>query len=177
VPEYWEVFGRPVTSVGRNPLVLSGVVLAGANQHWSENNVGADSILTAEEVAGLDLRDTDLVVLSACETALGRVAGGEGVFGLQRAFALSGARTVLASLWQVDDRSTEVLMTEFYWNLWHKNLGKLEALREAQLTMLRYDPEKQAIRPRGVYSPDGAEAPGLGDPYYWAAFTLSGDWR
>src|SRR5439155_3692898 len=89
-------------------------------------------ILTAEEVAGLDLRGTELVVLSACDTGLGKEAGGEGVLGLQRAFQGAGARALAASLWKVDDAATSVLMEEFYANLWRKKLPRLEALRQAQ---------------------------------------------
>src|SRR5205085_5181669 len=88
------------TLTGRNPLVLSGLVLAGAN---ADGRQAADGILTAEEIADLDLSGTELAVLSACETGLGKVAGGEGVFGLQRAFGLAGTRATVASLWQVDD--------------------------------------------------------------------------
>lgn len=85
------------------------------------------------------------------------MAGGEGVFGLQRALHEAGCRTTIASLWKVDDDATRFLMTEFYTNLWQKKLPKLEALRQAQL----------ATRKQPKWS----------DPYYWAAFTLSGDWR
>jgi CHAT domain-containing protein len=147
----FEMTGRRSTVTGRNPLILSGVVLAGANVPQQTNEwgapVGDDGILTAEEVVGLDLAGTELVVLSACETGLGDVAGGEGVFGLQRAFGLAGARSVIASLWKVDDAATEALMVEFYRNLWEKKLGKLEALRQAQLAMIRgYDPQQGRLR-------------------------------
>jgi CHAT domain-containing protein len=178
----------------RNPLILSGVVLAGANLPPKTDELGLptgeDGILTAEEVVNLDLRNTELVVLSACETGLGKVAGGEGVFGLQRAFALAGARTTIASLWKVDDAATQALMTEFYKNLWEKKLGKLEALRRAQLAMIYgYQPttgklragfvqsrvDEQALEEarRRLASAKGKPLP----PFYWAAFTLSGDWR
>jgi CHAT domain-containing protein len=139
-------------------------------------------------------------VLSACDTGRGQVAGGEGVLGLQRAFQLAGARSVVASLWKVPDEATQVLMAEFYKNLWEKKRPKLEALRQAQLTLLRdYRPGANTGRsglvkigvepvealpekkPAGGDPSGGrASAPGAGDrlpPFYWAAFVLSGDWR
>ena len=126
------------------PLLHSGVALAGAARKTEDAGPGArgslpdreDGILTAEEVQSLDLRGTDLVVLSACETGLGRAEYGQGVMGLQRAFQAAGARAVVASLWKVDDAATTVLMEQFYTNLWSKKLPKLEALRQAQLTVL-----------------------------------------
>jgi CHAT domain-containing protein/tetratricopeptide (TPR) repeat protein len=182
------------TVAGRNPLLLCGVVLAGANRPPRTDDqgrpTGDDGIFTAEEVACLDLADTELVVLSACQTGLGDVAGGEGVFGLQRAFHLAGARSTIASLWHVDDQATQALMVEFYRNLWERKLSKVEALRQAQLTMrARYDPSRRRLeRGREVDRPgrpQPAEPPGVTTPtpsrqlapYYWAAFTLSGDWR
>jgi CHAT domain-containing protein len=171
----------------RNPLVLSGLVLAGANLPAptdAEALLHSDGgILTAEAIAGLPLDGLELAVLSACETGLGEVAGGEGVFGLQRAFHLAGARTVVASLWKVDDRATQILMAEFYRNLWEKKRSKLEALRQAQLTLLhRFD--RQTGKLRGLdeieVSPKPAnpkETSAGAPPLYWAAFVLSGDWR
>jgi CHAT domain-containing protein/Flp pilus assembly protein TadD len=148
------------TPGARNPLVLSGLVLAGANQPSAGNaegmSTGDGSILTAEMIASLPLEHLELVVLSACETGLGEVAGGEGVYGLQRAFHMAGAQTTVASLWQVDDDITQELLTRFFENLWHKGMGRLEALRQAQL----------AVR-RG----EGNRA----HPRYWAAWVLSGD--
>jgi CHAT domain-containing protein len=155
---------------GYHPGLLSGLALAGANKPDAED----DGILTAEEVSTLDLTGVDLAVLSACETGLGQAAGGEGLLGLQRAFQAAGARTVVASLWKVDDVATRDLMERFYDNLWNKDLGKLAALREAQLWMLR------DRGPRGLKLPDGDEPPPDSKrlpPYYWAAFVLSGDWR
>ena len=114
---------------------------------------------------------------------------GEGLISLQRAFQLAGARSTLTSLWKVEDRATQTLMVEFYNNLWEKKLGKLEALRQAQLTMLReYDPTTGKLRGPGAVTPvDPAElaqarqttAKGRKPlpPFYWAAFVLSGDWR
>ena len=185
------VTARQAKATVRNPLVLSGIVLAGANLPRKTDGLGLptgdNGIMTAEEIVGLDLRGTELVVLSACKTGLGRVAGGEGVMGLARAFHLAGARSVVASLWQVDDRATQALMVEFYKNLWEKKLSKLESLRQAQLTMLReYDPKDGRLRSAGAISevdPEKltkAKEAGGGhsvSPFYWAAFVLSGDWR
>ena len=152
--------------VGRNPGLLSGVVFAGVN---NPDKPREDAILTALEAGELDLGRTELVVLSACNTGLGKVAGGEGVLGLQRAFQVAGARTTVASLWQVPDKDTHELMREFYQRLWDskKPMSRAEALRQAQLWML--DPVN-----RGVNRPkDDGPLP----PHYWAAFVLSGDWR
>src|SRR5205814_5061847 len=103
--------GERVAPGARNPLVLSGLVLAGANLPPRPDSLGIaqgdGGILTAEAVASLPLVNLELAVLSACETGLGEVAGGEGVFGLQRAFHLAGARTVIASLWKIDDTATQ----------------------------------------------------------------------
>jgi CHAT domain-containing protein len=156
------------------PGLLSGVVLAGANRPPESGH--DDGILTALEVEQLDLSNVELAVLSACETGLGKTAGGEGVLGLQRAFQIAGARTTVTSLWKVDDAATQTLMAEFYNNLWQKKLGKLEALRQAQLTMLRrYDPTQSRLRGLQEVAEDRAPAPR--SAYYWAAFILSGDWR
>jgi CHAT domain-containing protein/tetratricopeptide (TPR) repeat protein len=177
----------------RNPMLLSGVVLAGANAAPDKG------VMTAEEVLGLDLRGCELAVLSACETGLGKeVAGGEGVLGLQRAFQAAGARTTVVSLWSVNDAATSVLMEEFYTNLWDKHLTRLEALRQAQLTVYK-DPErvrkraeeiKEALKKRGVKEeelrgPKGKLAVDLPDdpnadpkrspPAWWAGFVLCGD--
>jgi CHAT domain-containing protein len=153
---------------------------------------GEDGILTAEEIQSLDLRGTELVVLSACETGLGRSRLGQGVLGLQRAFHAAGASAVVASLWKVDDAATSVLMEHFYTNLWVKKMPKLEALRQAQLAVLN-DPGLVRSRPaelakRGIGEtpeklPDsGRVAPryardARSDPSRWAAFILSGDGR
>jgi CHAT domain-containing protein/tetratricopeptide (TPR) repeat protein len=160
-----------VTLTGRNPLALCGLILSGANAPRAEQlKYRTDGVLSAEEMVDLDLSAAELVVLSACETGLGEVAGGEGVLGLQRAFALAGARSTMGSLWKVDDKATQVLMTEFYKNLWQGKQGKLEALRQAQISLLRrYDPVARVLRDQ----PNDHRLA----PYYWAAFVLAGDWR
>ena len=130
----------------------SGLLLARAqntlNGKQSENN--DNGILTAEEVKSLNLKDTELVVLSACETGLGDNLVGEGVIGLQRAFMIAGAKSVIMSLWSVSDEKTQELMILFYTN-WIKNkMTKEEALHQAKLAMKKLYPE----------------------PYYWAGFVL-----
>lgn len=158
--------------LGYYPGLLSGLAFAGANREPEENE--DDGILTAEEVQTLDLRNVELATLSACETGLGEVAGGEGLLGLERAFQVAGAATVIASLWKVDDAATRDLMERFYDSLWNKDMGKLAALREAQLWMLR----ERGLR--GLRPLDGEEDPSRDNrlpPYAWAAFVLSGDWR
>ena len=172
--------GERATVTGRNPLILSGVVLARANRTSGPRSGTAlhqeNGILTAEEVADLDLSGTELVVLSACDTGLGEVAGGEGVFGLQRAFGLAGARSVVASLWKVDDEATRQLMTRFYDNLWHKGLGKLEALRQAQLALLNAPAPSSSNRAVGSPEPLPSEIrKGRARPRLWAAWVLNGD--
>ena len=153
-----------------HPGLLSGIVLAGANHPPDPSK--DDGVLTALEVADLDLRQLELATLSACETGLGATANGEGLLGLQRAFQVAGARSVVASLWKVDDDASRDLMERFYENLWTKEMGKLKALRKAQLWMLR------ERGPRGLTRIQGDDAPqNRLPPYYWAAFVLSGDWR
>src|SRR5208282_2113654 len=98
-------------------------------------------ILTGESLVDLNLSGLELAVLSACETGLGDVAGGEGTFGLQRAFHLAGTRDVVASLWKVPDQSTAALMALFYRNLWTQNLSPMESLRQAQLEIYKH-PDK-----------------------------------
>jgi CHAT domain-containing protein len=158
---------------GWHPLLLSGLALSDANRAPKPGE--EDGILTALEVSEMDLTRLELAVLSACETGLGKVAGGEGLLGMQRAFQAAGARSVIASLWKVDDEATRRLMTDFYAAAWdtRKVVSRAEALRQAQLRMLREG------RKRGV-GPKEEKIEGKGGrlpPYYWAAFVLSGDWR
>jgi CHAT domain-containing protein/tetratricopeptide (TPR) repeat protein len=138
-----------------NPLLRSGLALAGANTFLRGEPLPAeaeDGIITAEDVSGLDLLGTELVVLSACETGLGEVRVGEGVLGLRRAFVLAGARTLVMSLWKVPDGPTAELMQLFYGNL-RSGMGRAEALRKAQLDLVK------------VYPP----------PLFWGAFICQGD--
>lgn len=168
-----------VAHPGTPPGLLSGLVLAGANQGAVPGQ--DDGILTASEVEALDLRHVELAVLSACETGLGEVAGGEGVLGLQRAFLLSGCRTTVTSLWKVPDEATRHLMQRFYENLWVKKMSRIDALREAQLWLLKEGKGRGLTRGLEIAdksdqpnAPSGSERP---SPFYWAAFVLSGDWR
>ena len=120
-----------------NPLLRSGLILAGANTWLTGGSPAANAgygMLFAQEVLGMDFRGTELVVLSACETGLGHVFSGEGVFGLGRAFAIAGARAVVMSLWRIPDQATSALMKEFYRAL-SGGLGRARALREAQLRL------------------------------------------
>ena len=100
--------------------------------HGNPPEAAEDGLLTAEDVTGLNLLDTELVVLSACETGLGVVHAGEGVFGLRRSFILAGAKTLIMSLWKVPDLATAILMERLYQNLLNKHLPRNEALRDAQ---------------------------------------------
>jgi CHAT domain-containing protein len=119
--------GRP----GISSMVRSGLALAGAN-HAGAISHGGDGLLTALEVTGMNLYGTDLVVLSACQTAVGEVRTGEGVFGLRRAFVLAGAKNLVMSLWRVNDEHTAAQMEQFY-KAFGRGLSSTEALREAQL--------------------------------------------
>jgi len=133
-----------------NPLLRSGLALAGAN-----HDRGA-SVLTALEASHLNLWGTQLVTLSACDTGLGEVRNGEGVYGLRRSFFLAGAETLVMSLWPVNDYVARQMMTAYYRRL-KTGLGRGEALRRAQLSMLAQ--------------------PNRRHPFYWASFIQAGDWR
>jgi CHAT domain-containing protein len=166
----------------RSPLVMSGLVFAGANR-TGKDMADDRGILTAEGLIGLRLEGLELAVLSACETGLGAWGGGEGVYGLQRAFHVAGCRNVIASLWKVDDGATQALMALFYRNLWEKKLDAAEALRQAQLTLYRHPEAVQVARKRGADFaesdlPKVAEKPAEKRTHsptaHWAAFTFSG---
>ena len=170
---FGEMLRGPEATAGHVGL-LCGLALAGANRGGVATTDTDDGILTAEEIGAQNLDGVQMVMLSACETGLGKVAGGEGLLGLQRSFQAAGARTVVASLWQVPDTATRDLMEHFYENHWEKNMGVLPALREAQLTMLREGRQRGVVRDD---EPSPAVDPKRAPPYYWAAFVLSGDWR
>ena len=150
-----KVFGVDVNEVKENPLLRSGLMLTDAEQSMSDDTQNAEvnstnnGILTAYEVITLDLKNTNLVVLSACETGLGEVKSGEGVYGLQRAFQVAGAESVIMSLWKVSDETTKELMSTFYRN-WMGGKKKEEAFFEAQKSLRTTYPE----------------------PYYWGAFVM-----
>jgi CHAT domain-containing protein/Flp pilus assembly protein TadD len=135
-----------------NPLLRSGLGLAGANLRRSGQD---DGILTAFETSALDLWGTKLVVLSACDTGVGVVKNGDGVYGLRRALALAGAETLVMSLWPVSDKGTSELMIAYYKAL-QAGQGRGEAMQQVQLQMLG-DPKRR-------------------HPYYWASFIVSGEW-
>jgi CHAT domain-containing protein len=139
-----------------NPLLRSGLALSGANQ--IKPNAEDDGILSALEAAGMDLTGTKLVVLSACNTGVGEVKTGEGVYGLRRALVLAGSETQVLSLWPVSDLGTRDLMIEYYRRL-QQGEGRTEALHQAQLKLLR----------RGA-----GRGQDFSHPYYWASFIQSG---
>jgi CHAT domain-containing protein len=145
--------GAEAAAESDNPLLRSGLALAGANRRGGA--MADDGILTALEASGLNLWGTKLVVLSACDTGLGEVHNGEGVYGLRRAFVLAGAESLVMSLWPASDYSTRSLMTSYYRNL-KQGLGRGAALRQVQLDMLRRNPQLH--------------------PFYWANFIQSGEW-
>ncbi len=141
-----------ISMLHTDPLLRTGLILAGVSNAAQDPSAPEDGILTAYEAQNLDLRETKLVTLSACETGLGDAVAAEGVFGLPRAFQLAGAQAVLSTLWRVDDTATQMLMSLFYEH-WTRGASKAEALIRAQLTVRKLYPE----------------------PRYWAGFVLIGE--
>jgi CHAT domain-containing protein len=150
------VFGIHAENASSNPLLRSGLIMAKVSEHNPEGEAdmsdNENGVLTAYEAMNLNLSGTSLVILSACETGLGEVKSGEGVYGLQRAFLVAGAETLIMSLWKVDDEATQQLMTNFYTN-WIKTGNKQAAFKEAQLQLKTKFPE----------------------PYFWGAFVMVGN--
>jgi CHAT domain-containing protein/tetratricopeptide (TPR) repeat protein len=144
-----------------NPLLLAGLAFAGANRPTGAGAGIGDAILTAEEIVGLNLQDAEWVVLSACDTGLGAIRAGEGVFGLRRAFQIAGARTVIMSLWSVDDQATRQWMRDLYQARITQHASTAEAVKAAALRVLQ---DRRAQRAST-------------HPFYWAAFVAAGDWR
>lgn len=187
----------PLPAGWENPLLRSGLILAGVKQ--GQSGAGEDGVLTALEMAGLDLWGTKLVVLSACDTGLGEVHNGAGVYGLRRALVLAGSETQVMSLWKVSDSVTRDLMAAYYRRL-QAGEGRSEAMRAVQLAMLKGRALAPSMHGEGSV-PEAArgeqamqrqpESSGVkadqnsskaGDPvdrrhpYYWAAFIQSGAW-
>ncbi len=134
-----------------DPMLYSGLLFAGASDQQLKKNTGEDGILTAFEIMNLGFSGNKMVILSACETGLGEISAGEGIYGLQRAFFVAGTETIIMSLWSVDDKATKDLMTTFYKNLLKKG-DKREAFAEAQKKI-----KKQYKH-----------------PFYWGAFVMIG---
>ena len=140
-----------------NPLVRSGLALAGANRALAGGGGTTDGVFTAEKVLGLRLRGTDMVVLSACETGLGEIRSGEGVYGLRRAFTQAGAKSLVMSMWSVPDRETQELMLGFYRHI-TAGMTRSRALRKAVLE------QKRIVQERF----------GHANPFFWGAFVFLG---
>jgi CHAT domain-containing protein len=158
----YELPGRWAADVSmESPLLRSGLAFAGANHRQAALPSEDDGILTAEEVAALDLLGVDWAVLSACESGLGDVQTGEGVLGLRRTFAAAGVRTLIMSLWPVDDDVTRDWMSQLYRHRFMDGLSTIEAVHHTNLDLLA------ARRTAGEST----------HPFYWAGFVAAGDWR
>lgn len=157
-----EIFSNESTSLVRdvNPLLRSGIALAGANAALESDGLEkSDGIVTAEEILGLKLVGTDMVVLSACETGVGELRIYEGIYGLRRAFINAGARSLVMSMWSVPDRETGELMIEFYKGVLSGRLNRCQALRRAALKQMKIVAKRY----------------GDTNPFYWGAFVFLGE--
>ncbi len=145
---------EPVFKMSEHPMIRSGLLMAGGNYAWEKGKPfkpeAEDGILTAYEISQMDMSHTELVVLSACETGLGDIQGNEGVYGLQRAFKIAGAKYLIMSLWQVPDFQTQQLMSAFYRHWLQDKMSIPDAFRAAQ----------QAMQEK------------FKDPFFWAGFVL-----
>ncbi len=151
----------PAAVTGENPLLLAGLALAGANHRQAASPEEEDGILTAEEIAALNFGGVEWAVLSACDTGVGEVKAGEGVLGLRRAFQVAGVKTLIMSLWPVEDEAARHWMRTLYQARFVQGQGTAESARAASLAVLR---ERRA-RNRSTH------------PFYWAGFVAAGDWR
>ncbi|MGD2125752.1 MAG: CHAT domain-containing protein, partial [Desulfobacteraceae bacterium] len=143
-----------------NPLLRSGIALAGANRTLESGEGGeSDGIVTAEKILGLKLQGTDMVVLSACDTGVGEVKTGEGVFGLRRAFTQAGSRSLVMSMWNIPDQETKELMVAFYENILSGEMNRCQSLREAALR------EMATVKERYGHT----------NPLYWGGFVFMGE--
>jgi CHAT domain-containing protein len=155
----------PLTPSGKrapvkNPLLRSGIALAGANSALKSSGAEkSDGIVTAEKILGMRLRGTDMVVLSACETGVGEVKTGEGVFGLRRAFAQAGTKSIVMSMWSVPDKETKELMIQFYRNIQSGKINRSRALRDAALKEMKIVKERY----------------GHAAPLFWGGFVFMGE--
>ena len=142
-------------SIFDSPLRESGVLLSGAQNTLRGERIGKENgVLTSFEARELDLSNTELVVLSACETGVGEYVSGEGVYGLQRSILEAGSENIIMSLWKVDDEATRILMTTFYLNWIEKGMTIRESLKHAQISLM--------------------QNPKYKSPYYWGAFVMIG---
>jgi CHAT domain-containing protein/tetratricopeptide (TPR) repeat protein len=146
-------------TTAENPLRLSGLAFAGANRHASAKADEPDGILSAEEIAGINLQGVDWAVLSACDTGVGEIKAGEGVFGLQRAFQVAGAKTVIMSLWPVEDDTTRQWMGTLYREHFLNGKDTGQSVRAASLQILR----QRRAQHQSTH------------PFYWGAFIAAGD--
>ncbi len=182
-----DIFNRLSAPKANNPMMRSGIALAGANTWIAGGDLPPDAgkgLLFAQDVAALDLWANELTVLSACNTAIGDVKIGEGVFGLRRAFAIAGAKTLVMSLWPVPDKPTALLMQRFFDNL-QRGLGRADALHDAQNYLRTITVGELRQFPLGMEVLDELLAENspccqeddtpLSHPYYWGAWVCQGD--
>jgi CHAT domain-containing protein len=174
-----------------DPLSRCGLIFSGfINWLKSDRKIifkdYGDGILTARDVLSLNLPKTDLLVLSACQTALGDVKNGDGIKGLRRSFEIAGVRSIICTLWKVNDLSSAILMEQFYKNLFSLNMDKLQALSNAKDYVKKLTPNKlydycvknnapKEIMDEVAEKKEESEKPPFEHPYYWAGYILQGN--